>query len=339
MYERYFGLTKSPFSMTPDPDSLFLTGSHREALAGLSYAIVQRKGFAVLEGEAGTGKTTLLRRVLQMLPEVQAQTSVFLNPVLTPDEFFELLLAHLGVEDVPGSKAQRLLRLERWLNEIHRDGKVAVLVIDEAHKLDRAVLEEIRMLSNFETNDSKLLQIVLTGQPELREILNRPDLRQLKQRIAVRLNVQPLAADEVRSYIEYRWGMAGAQSGIPFGPEAISLIARYSKGVPRLINSICDSALLIAFGERTQEVNASFIAEAARDLDLISGAGETPNFTPPPPPAAPNPSNKTIQPVGNVPLKLEALERYMPAQSKSFFGFRFRRQMRTLSLTPSDDKA
>src|SRR6266852_2095381 len=189
MFERHFGLNKSPFAMTPDSGALFLTSSHREALAGLSYALLRRKGFVVLVGEAGTGKTTLLCRLLEIVPEINAQTCVIFNPTLTPAEFFELVLLNFGVNDVPDSKARRLMLLKDLLKKAHDENRVPVLVIDEAHKLSYEVLEEIRLLTNFETSDQKLLQIVLAGQPELNGLLNRKDLWQLKQRVAIRLQI------------------------------------------------------------------------------------------------------------------------------------------------------
>ena len=182
MYNESFGLRKSPFNLTPDPAFLFLTEQHREALVGLTYAILQRKGFVVLTGDAGTGKTTLLARVLQFLPPSQLQFSAIFNPTLTTSEFLEHVLMDFGVTDVPVSKTQRLRKLENLLLQGQRDGKVSALIVDEAHKLSVEVLEEIRMLGNFEDAEQKHLQILLVGQSELARTLNREDLRQLKQR-------------------------------------------------------------------------------------------------------------------------------------------------------------
>ena len=337
MYECYFGLSKNPFSMSPDPDSLFMTDVHREALAGLSYAIVHRKGFVVLEGEAGTGKTTLLRKLLQMLPESEAQTSVVLNPVLTAAEFLELLLLNFGVQDLPVSKAQRLVRLEELLLQANRSGRAPVLIIDEAHKLNNEVLEEIRLLTNFETREAKLLQIVLTGQPELRDVLNRPDLWQLKQRVAVRLRIKALSRIQVNDYMIYRWNRAGATSPLPFGEEAVSMIALWSKGIPRLINSICDNALLLAFSDSSRAVLPSHIQEAVRDLDLGSRTPESGVA-----PAAPV-FKESHRPLSNgqartaelEPLKLGTLDRYMPLPEKRFLGLRWRSR----SLAASNEGA
>lgn len=268
MYYQFFGLTKNPFSMTPDPSSLFLTDAHREAIAGLTYGAFSRKGFVVLTGEAGTGKTTLLRRLVELSKESSARCSVVFNPLLTAAEFLELLLFNFGLRDMPASKTQRLIRLEELLLETHRTRKTAVLIVDEAHKLSHEVFEEIRLLTNFETGEDKLLQIVLAGQPELKGVLSHPDLWQLKQRIAVRLNIDPLAARQVGSFIAYRWARFGGAEPNPFGPEAVALIAQWSRGIPRLVNSICDNALLLAYSQQSRAVRANEILEVARDLDL-----------------------------------------------------------------------
>src|SRR5437588_544333 len=237
MYNQFFGLSKDPFSMTPDPAFLFLTSAHREALAGVTYSIWSRKGFVVLTGDAGTGKTTLLTRIFQSIPSTRVRFSVVLNPMLTPGEFLELALLDFGLTDIPASKAQRLTLLQQFLIDIHSKGQLAVLVVDEAHKLPPDVLEEIRLLSNFELAEAKLLQIVLAGQTELGGVLNRQDMRQLKQRIAMRLVIHPLSPTGVEHYIEHRWAKAGASKPHPFHPDAIARIAEFSHGIPRLVNS------------------------------------------------------------------------------------------------------
>jgi general secretion pathway protein A len=282
MYNRSFGLRRNPFNMTPDPSFLFLTAQHREALVGLTYAIMQRKGFIVLTGEAGTGKTTLLARVLQFIPASQVQSSVILNPTLTPAEFLEMALLDFGVTNVPSSKAQRLWMLRNLLLKAREQGRVSALIIDEAHKLSREVLEEIRLLGNFEEADEKFLQIVLIGQNELDEALNREDLRQLKQRIAVRLSIAPLASPEVAQYIRHRWLRAGGNHP-PFSSDAISLIADASRGIPRLINGLCDNALTLAFGEGSSAVDTRHVQASAVDLHLST----TPQHEEPAEPAAP----------------------------------------------------
>jgi general secretion pathway protein A len=322
MYYSFFGLSRSPFSMTPDPKALFLTDSHREALAGLSYAIVQRKGFVVLEGQAGTGKTTLLRRLLQMLPQTEALTSMVVNPVLTAAEFLELLLMNFNVGDLPDSKAQRLKRLEQLLQCAKRDGKVPVLIIDEAHKLNNEVLEEIRLLTNFETDECKLLQIVLTGQPELRDLLNRPDLWQLKQRVAVRLRIDPLNPEQVKQYIQYRWMRADATTPLPFSDGVIATIAARSKGIPRLINSICDNALLAAFSDNTRMVSPQTVLEVVGDLDLGTDQPAKKTAVQAAPVEKKAPSLVGTPRSGFEPMRLNTLERYMPKTKGRFFSFR-----------------
>ena len=267
MYRQYFGLKKDPFPMTPDPSVLFLTSAHREALAGLSYAILSRRGFVVLTGDAGTGKTTILMRLLESIPATRAQFSVILNSTLTPGEFLELALLDFGFTDIPESKAQRLVMLQQFLVKTRQQNKAAVLVVDEAHKLSAEVLEEIRLLTNIETPEGKLLQIVLAGQDELRDTLNRQDLRQLKQRVAVRVAIHPLADQQVDEYIRYRWSKAGGQEH-PFAPGAIRLIAQRSNGIPRLVNAICDNALALAYGQGLHSVEAQQVAEVVSDLDL-----------------------------------------------------------------------
>jgi general secretion pathway protein A len=228
---------------------------------------LQRKGFVVLTGDAGTGKTTLLARVLQFLPTSQLQFSVILNPTLTPSEFLELALLDFGVADVPSSKAQRLWKLKNLLLQGQREGKVSALIVDEAHKLSPEVLEEIRMLGNFEEAEQKYLQILLVGQSELDKTLNREDLRQLKQRIGLRLSLAPLAPSQVGEYIRHRWLRAGGTEH-PFSPEAIEDVALASQGIPRVINALCDNALISAFAERSSRVLDSHVREGAANLDL-----------------------------------------------------------------------
>lgn len=267
MYDRFFGLNRQPFNLTPDPAFLFLTPQHREALVGLTYAILQRKGFVVLTGEAGTGKTTLLARVLHFLPATRVQFSIILNPTLTPSEFLELALLDFGIKDIPTSKAQRLWKLQNLLFHYRSQGKVSALILDEAHKLSPEVLEEVRLLGNFEETDQKLLQILLVGQSELEDNLNREDLRQLKQRIALWLRISPLAPSDVQQYIRYRWLIAGGTQP-PFSADAVDRIADKSCGIPRLINSLCENALTIAFGEGAAEVDKRHVLTAARDMKL-----------------------------------------------------------------------
>jgi general secretion pathway protein A len=267
MYKRFFGLLKSPFNMTPDPRFLYLAHQHREALAGLTYAVLARKGFVVLTGDAGTGKTTLLTRVLQHLPPTTVQTSVISNPTLTPAEFLEATLLDFGFTDIPASKAQRIFQLQSFLLTGHRQGKVSALIVDEAHKLTPEVLEEIRLLGNFESADEKLLQVALVGQNELDTLLDREQLRQFKQRIAVRLSMSPLSGGDIEQYMRFRWMKAGGNE-LPFSKEAIRIVAQVSQGVPRVINVICDNTLMHAFAEETAAVQQRHVVSACKDLRL-----------------------------------------------------------------------
>ena len=276
MYNQFHGLQKAPFNLTPDPALLFMPPQHREALAGLIYAIINRKGFAILVGDAGTGKTTLLGRTLQQFQNSKIHSAVILNPTLTVSEFLEMILLDFGIREVSSSKAQRLVRLQQMLLQDHAADKVTTLVIDEAHKLSPALLEEIRLLSNFEFSDQKLLQIILIGQNELGDLLNENHLRQLKQRIAVRLSIGPLVKDEVEHYIRYRWVKCGGAPALPFSPGAIDAIATWSQGIPRLINSICDNSLTAAFGVERRLIGADDIAAVAKDLDLKAPLTATP---------------------------------------------------------------
>jgi general secretion pathway protein A len=343
MYHAYFGLEKEPFSMTPDPGFLFLTAKHREALAGLLFAVTSRKGFLVLTGDAGTGKTTLLSRVMRSMPSERAHFSYVLNPTLSASEFLEMVLLDFGFEEIPESKSQRLMMLQRFLIKGHREGRTLVLIIDEAQKLTPELLEEIRLLTNFETADQKLLQIILAGQTELTDLLNRQELRQLKQRIAVRVGVEALAAPEVGQYMQSRWARAGASCQLPFSTGAIKLIAMYSRGIPRVVNSICDNALMNAFGDEVRLIDEKHILEVVADLQLspngngripvngVPGAGiskaatrafnETPNTFKETPNIVPIKSFATsppTAPAADLPMtSFKTLERYMPAPAKS----------------------
>ena len=269
MYEEFFGLRALPFNLTPDPAFLFLPSKHREALAGLTYAVLARKGFVVLTGDAGTGKTTLLTSSLAHLPEGKIYSSVILNPTLTPAEFLELVLLDFGMVDIPASKAQRIWKLQEFLLVAHREGKIAILVIDEAHKLSPELLEEVRLLGNFEYGPEKLIQVLLLGQCELDDMLDRQDLRQFKQRIALRLYIDPLSTVEVADYIRFRWEKAGGVTEVPLTPEAIASVANLSRGIPRLVNSICDTALLTAYSEGLHTVTEECVRGAAASLALL----------------------------------------------------------------------
>lgn len=281
MYEEFFGLRLNPFMLVPDPRFLYLTQQHREALAGLAYSVTRRKGFAVMTGDAGTGKTTLLRTLLASLGDM-CQFSLIVNPTLTRVEFLELILLDFGIKDLPAGKARQLVRFGEFLRERHARSRITALALDEAHMLSTELLEEIRLLTNFENPEGKLLQIVLAGQNELQEVLDRPDLRQLKQRIASRVKICPLSDSQIEGYLRFRWRQAGGQTELPFSEDAIDYLGVFSGGIPRVVNAICDGGLLIAFAEGVPEVRPEHIVEAAKDLALREvgsapeGAGPSP---------------------------------------------------------------
>ena len=307
MYNEFFGLQKSPFDLTPDPEFLYPTRQHCEALAGLTYALLARKGFVALTGDAGTGKTTLLSRVIACLPGARIQCSLIVNPTLTPAEFLESAMLGFGFNYVPASKAQRIVALHSFLSEGCQQGRILALVVDEAHKLSLELLEEIRLLGNLELGNAKLLQIALVGQNELDDLLNSDHLRPLRQRIAMRLALQPLAAAEVERYIGHRWAKAGG-SRAPFTYGAVNAISRASQGLPRLINSICDNALMQAFGEGSHLVEEQHVAGVCTELRLSVSGAATAGTAPVKSPAA------AAEPIALMPIatdwSLKTLERY-----------------------------
>jgi type II secretory pathway predicted ATPase ExeA len=282
MYKKFFGLKENPFNVNPDPRYLFLTRNTQEALACLTYGIQRRRGFILLSGEVGTGKTTLLNKLLGWLQRKEVATSFVFNPGLDPSQFFDYMLADFGLNCDSRLKGQMLLRLNKWLLERYHVGGTAVLIVDEAQNLSAQLLEEIRLLTNLETSREKLLQIVLSGQPELETKLNRPELRQLRQRITLRCKTQPLTLEETHQYVSSRLRVAGADGRPVFTPEAIETVYTYSRGIPRVINLLCEHGLIIAFAEEKRPVPAEAIREVAREfqLDIVDpipppSAGET----------------------------------------------------------------
>jgi general secretion pathway protein A len=275
MYERFYGLAEPPFSLTPNPRFLFLTDRHREALAQLLYGIQAKKGFIVLTGEAGTGKTTLLNALRRRLDEQTAVAFVF-NSTLAFDDLLEYVLEDLDAPKNGSTRAQRLMTLNTFLTERRRAGLNTILILDEAQNFSRATLEQVRLLSNFETATEKLLQIVLVGQPELGTRLDLPELRQLKQRIALRCRIAPLAPDEVADYIGTRLRIAGGRDPKLFAPAAIKRIAEYSGGVPRLVNTLCDHCLVFAYAEHRRRIDADVVTEAIRALEDGAAGDEGP---------------------------------------------------------------
>jgi general secretion pathway protein A len=272
MYEEFFHLSKAPFSMTPDPEFLFLAPTHREALAGLIFTVLARRGTAVLTGEVGTGKTTLLRKLIQSVSAEKVQFCSIFSTNVSPSEFFELILIGFGLPLTAESKAQRLLRFWEFLMACDEEGKTPVLLVDEAHKMSAELLEEVRLLMNFETAERKLLQVVLAGQIELRDLLRRDDLRQLRQRVSVRLDIVPLQPAEVEQYMRHRWHQGGGNGNFPFNSEAVDLVARSSQGIPRVMNAICDIALLRAYTSETASIGAETVRDALGVLELTDPA-------------------------------------------------------------------
>ncbi|HEY7543645.1 MAG TPA: AAA family ATPase [Blastocatellia bacterium] len=278
MYTEFYGLKEVPFGLTPNPKYIYKTESYHEVVSSLKYCISQSKGLVVVAGEVGTGKTTTLRSVLQQFGPDILPVYLF-NPFITVSEFFELFTAGLNLGLSPSaSKAAILTALCACFAQRHSKGLRTVLIIDEAHGLSSAVLEEVRLLANFETNSEKLLQIILCGQPELRETLNRPGLRQLKQRISLRCVIKPLRQYEINYYIRFRLKTAGAERVNIFDSEAVDLIARASAGIPRVINNICDNALLYGYASGQAVISRDIISEVIETLDITptdSTCGET----------------------------------------------------------------
>jgi type II secretory pathway predicted ATPase ExeA len=265
LYVSFYGLAEQPFSVTPDPRFLFLTPSHREALAQLRYGVQERKGFVLLTGEVGTGKTTLLRTLLARL-DSKTDAAFVTNSTLPFDQMLDYALADFGATRSGDSRAQKLIALNSFLTERERSGRNAVLIIDEAQNLSAQTLEQLRLLSNFETTKDKLLQIVLAGQPELRTKLESPALRQLKQRIGLRCVITPLTLDQVEEYITHHLLVAGGDSQL-FTAAAIRQIARYSGGVPRVVNIVCDHSLLFGYANRMSQIDADIVRRVIRYLD------------------------------------------------------------------------
>jgi general secretion pathway protein A len=279
MYKAFFNLTRNPFELTPDPSCFVPTKRHEEALAVLYYGVRQHKGFVVVTGEVGTGKTLLLRCLLGLLKESKDVAYAYLfNGRLTSTEFLQYVLADFGHPASGKNKADLLIDLGRYLVSRGSQKLTTVLIVDEAHHLSEDILEEVRLLSNLETDDDKLLQIVLVGQPELDKKLDSVGLRQLKQRIAVRTQLGPLDADETKRYIERRLQIAGADpdSSPLFSDEAVARVYHHSRGLPRLINTLCENALITAYARRLPIVTPEVIEDIAKEFRLdVMGSAET----------------------------------------------------------------
>jgi general secretion pathway protein A len=266
MYLQFYGLRERPFDPTPDPKFLYQSTHHREALAELMYGVGERRGFVVLTGEVGTGKTLLLRTLLARLDR-EIPVAYVHNTALGIEGLVEYMLQDWGVKSGAATHAQRLFELNEFLIEQHRHGQSPVLIIDEAQNLSVPTLEAVRLLSNFETDSAKLVQILLVGQPELRRKLNSPELRQLRQRIGLRYHIGPLPPDEVRPYIRHRLRIAGAADGNLFSDAATERIAAYSEGIPRIVNIVCDHCLLSGYVDSKRRIDPAAVAEAIDYLE------------------------------------------------------------------------
>jgi type II secretory pathway predicted ATPase ExeA len=285
MYKAFYRLRANPFNVNPDPRFLYPTRQVHEALSSLAYGVQRRKGFILLTGEVGTGKTTLLNRLMDWLRTNRISTAFMFNPRLDVPQFFEFMLNDFGLTTQSRDKAEMLQRLNHWLLDRYRDGETAVLVIDEAQNLSLELLEEIRLLTNLETSTEKLLQIILSGQPELEQKLRDANLRQLRQRITLRCRTHPLNLTDTGAYIAQRLRIAGANGEPIFSPEAVSKIFEYSQGIPRVVNLLCEHALISGFVDRQQPITPETISTVAREfeLDVVSpippvrpdGDGET----------------------------------------------------------------
>jgi general secretion pathway protein A len=271
MYKAFFKLTRNPFDLTPDPTYFVSTRRHNEALAALHYGIRRHKGFVVVTGEVGTGKTLLLRCLLRLLKESKDIAYAYLfNSRLSPAEFLQYILSDFGLPASGKNKSELLLDLGQFLVSRGSKGLTTVLIVDEAHHLSEELLEEVRLLSNLETTDDKLLQIVLVGQPELDQKLDSVGLRQLKQRVALRAQLGPLDTQETKEYIEHRLRVAGLEGepGHLFGPEAIAAVYRHSRGFPRLINTVCENALIIAYARQLPKITVDVVEDVAKEFRL-----------------------------------------------------------------------
>jgi type II secretory pathway predicted ATPase ExeA len=268
MYKSFFGLKDNPFNVNPDPRYLFFTKDIDEALSGLMYGVQNRKGFITLTGEVGTGKTTLVNRILEWLHQRRVSTAFLFNSRMNTNQLFDFILAEFGIACESRTKSQQLIQLNQWLLERHRAGEIAVLIVDEAQNLTYPVLEEIRLLTNLETSTEKLLQIVLSGQPELEEKLKLPQLRQLRQRIVLRCKTFPLTKEQTHDYIAERLRIAGTRGELIFSPQAVEAIHLYSSGIPRVINLLCEHSLINSYVEQQRPITQKIVDDVAREFQL-----------------------------------------------------------------------
>jgi general secretion pathway protein A len=269
LYNGFFKLEQDPFRLTPDPRFFYVTTHHREALAGLVHSVRNRAGLAVLTGDAGTGKTTLLQVLRNWMDSRQFVAAVFTNPALSRAEFYDFLLVQMGVECGSSLKSRQIMAFEQALLRYRTEGRRPVLIVDEAHRLSTELLDEVRLLLNLETPEEKLLDIIMAGQSELMDVLRRPEMRHFKQRVSCFCRLRCLTRDETREYIDHRQARAGYTGPRLFPEPTVDVIHEYTGGIPRLVNSLCDSALRVAFAGSSSEVTPSVVHEAAVDLDLV----------------------------------------------------------------------
>ncbi len=268
IYNAYFGFSENPFNISPDPEFLFRSPQHEEALAVLSYGVRSRKGFIVLTGEVGTGKTTMLECLRDYLDSQRIEFAFIFNSRLTPDQFFEMMATDFDLQCDRKSKTDVLFALDNLVVEQTQRGRTCVLIVDEAHNLDWDVLEEIRLLGNLENRQGKLLQIILAGQPELDRKLDAPNLRQLKQRVVLRCSLNPLTPEESTAYVEARLARAGMPNQTVFSSEILEEVHKRSRGIPRLINLLCDNLLVTAFAMEQRTATLPMLDEVCQDLRL-----------------------------------------------------------------------
>ena len=268
MYREFFGLKEKPFNVTSDPNFLFFSRVHKEAFSHILYGIKERKGFLEITGEVGAGKTTLCRAILNQFDNNTKSAFIF-NSNLPDLQLLQCILEDFGIVVAQKNKASMLRQLNNFLLEELTKGNNVILVIDEAQNLKPSTLEEIRMLSNLETDTEKLFQIILVGQPELKEKINSPRLKQLKQRIAIRFHISALQKDEVEKYIYHRLTVAGSDGGILFTGDAMELIFKFSGGIPRTINMLCDKSLLAAYVQGVKIISSTIVEKSAKELDGI----------------------------------------------------------------------
>jgi general secretion pathway protein A len=266
MYTKYFGFNEKPFTLTPNPRFIYLSKHHKEAFAHLLYGINNHYGFIELIGEVGSGKTTVLRTLLSQLSEGSYRAALIFNPCMTGVELLRSINHEFGLDSSSEYANELLEVLNKFLLQENTNGITVVLVIDEAQNLSPPILEQLRLISNLETEDDKLIQIILAGQPELSAVLDLPELRQLNQRISVRYRLKPMSMNETCSYIRHRMIVAGETGGVFFTPFAQKLVHFYSGGLPRLINNICDRALLIGYGEECRQITPGTITQAIREI-------------------------------------------------------------------------